>query len=191
MGVFAIQMSADLNSQHATMEAIAELVQEYFLLRFFWSSGERCIDWAVTRLGNDEEGDDLEIVLLAGARGCEEILPLVQVIVERYCDAEYLNDEFLAGKYVAALRAKYLNGNETLESLDGKFSSLYSRLGYTDWLTMLSRNCEYATDMPEFLQPFEQEFEYIASLWAHAKTLSEFKAGYSREKSAQHDPVLR
>jgi len=54
------------------MQAIEILEYEYFLLRFGWGGGDACVDWAVTRLGNDEEGDDLEIVLLASARGREK-----------------------------------------------------------------------------------------------------------------------
>jgi hypothetical protein len=173
------------------MEAIAELEHEYFLLRFDWGTGERCVDWAVARLGSDSEGDDLEIVLLASARGRDEILPLVEVIVERYCGADRSSNEFAAGKYVAALRIAYLRGEESIVSLDAKFSSIYQKLGYPNWLTMLSRNCEYATDVPEFEKPFELEFNYVASLWADAKSLSEFIAKYSRDRSNQHNVVWR
>jgi hypothetical protein len=82
---------------------------------------------------------------------------------------------------VAALRGAYLRGEETLESLDIKFSTFYAKLDYPDWLTMLSRNCEYAMDIPAFERPFELEFEYVARLWAAAQNLSEFKLSYSRE----------
>ena len=52
---------------------------------------------------------------------------------------------------------------------------------------MLSRNCEYATDIPAFKEPFEREFEYVASLWASTASKAEFEAQYSREISNQHD----
>jgi hypothetical protein len=52
---------------------------------------------------------------------------------------------------------------------------------------MLARNCEYATDVSAFKEPFEREFEYIASLWASAASQAEFDAKYSREISNQHD----
>lgn len=171
------------------MVAIEILEYEYFLLRFGWGGGDSCVDWAVTRLGNDEEGDDLEIVLLASARGREEVLPLVATILERYCGEARLADEYFAGKYIAALRTAYLKGEETVESLDMKFSSIYPKLGYPDWLVMLSRNCEYALDIPAFEEPFEKEFEYVASLWTVAQSLPEFNASYSREKSNLHDAV--
>jgi hypothetical protein len=172
------------------MEAITGLEQEHFLLRFVWSAGdrsERCVDWAVARLANDEEGDDLEIVLLASARGRDEVLPLVSTILERYVPASLENDEMIAGRYVTSLRRAYLNGEETVHSLHMKFSSMYPALGYPEWLAMLSRNCEYATDVPAFLEPFECELTYVASLWEGVKNLNEFKASYSRERSNQHD----
>jgi hypothetical protein len=169
------------------MEAISALEHEYFLLRFGWGNCEACVDWALTRLGNDEEGDDLEIVLLASARGRDEVLPLVETVLERYVGEHRMEDEFAAGKYIVTLRAAYVGGEETIESLDMKLSSIYSKLGYPTWLTMLSRNCEYATDIPEFEEPFEREFEYISGLWSIAQTCSEFNASYSRAKSNQHD----
>lgn len=172
------------------MEAIEILEYEHFLLRFGWRGGDACVDWAVTRLGNDEEGDDLEIVLLASARGREEVLALVEVILERYCGEKRLADEFLAGKYIAALRTAYLKGEETVESLDMKFSSIYSRLGYPDWLVMLSRNCEYSLDIPAFEEPFKNELEYVANLWDIAQSLPAFHASYSREKSNLHDAAV-
>ncbi|WP_256079324.1 hypothetical protein [Massilia sp. YIM B04103] len=169
------------------MEHIAELEDEYFQLRFFYSKDDSCVDWAVERLRHDQEGDDLEVILLASARGRDEILPLVEIIVDRYRGPERLDDQSLAGKYIVKLRQIYLQGQETIHSLDEKFTQLYSKLGYPNWLVMLSRNCEYATDVPAFVQPFEDEFEYISSLWDASRNLAEFEAQYSRKISDQHD----
>lgn len=169
------------------MEAIAQLELEYFHLRYGYGNGETCVDWASERLQHDQESDDLEIVLLAGARGRDEVLALVEVIIDRYCGETRLHDEFIAGKYVAALHADYIEGRETIESVDATLSILYPKLGYPNWLVMLSRNCEYATDVPKFREPFEHEFKYIASLWASVSSKVEFDAKYSREISNQHD----
>ncbi|TFW28739.1 hypothetical protein E4L96_02025 [Massilia arenosa] len=173
------------------MKDIATLEYEYFLLRYAWGTGAGCVEWAVTRLSKDEEGDDLEVVLLASARGRDEISPLVATILERYCGADRASDEYMAGKYVAALRRAYRLGEETVESLDIKFTAMYSTLGYPPWLTMLSRNCEYALDIPIFEEPFEKEFEYVASVWAAAASLAEFYASYSRATSNSHDIASR
>ncbi|MDN2710419.1 hypothetical protein O0880_13425 [Janthinobacterium sp. SUN118] len=165
------------------MEQLTELEIAAFQLSMGFAQADRCVDWAVQRLGLDQEGDDLEIVLLASARGAGEVLPLAEAIIERYRGAGRLNAQFLAGKYIAELRAAYLAGRESVQSLDAILTRLYPALGYPDWLVMLSRNCEYATDVADFQQPFEREFDYIASLWAEAGDVGTFERLYDREKS--------
>ncbi|WP_298408061.1 hypothetical protein [Janthinobacterium sp.] len=165
------------------MEQLMVLELECFRLRHGDGQAERCVDWAVERLRLDQEGDDLEIVLLASARGVDEVLPLAEVIIERYRGDARLAEQFLAGKYIVALRAAYLAGRESVSSLDTIFTRLYPALGYPDWLVMLSRNCEYATDVPDFEQAFELEFGYIASLWADAGDAGAFERLYDRERS--------
>lgn len=169
------------------MEQLAELDIAVFQLRMGFGDADRCVDWAVERLRRDEEGDDLEVVLLASARGRDEVLPLAEVIIERYRGTQRLSEQFLAGKYIVELRAAYLAGRESAASLDAIFTRLYPALDYPDWLVMLSRNCEYATDVADFEQPFEDEFRYIASLWVRAERLAAFERAYSRETSSQHD----
>jgi hypothetical protein len=51
------------------MEQLTELEIVVFQLRMGLDQADRCIDWAVERLRLDQEGDDLEVVLLASARG--------------------------------------------------------------------------------------------------------------------------
>jgi len=169
------------------MEQLMELELECFQLRHGDGRADRCVDWAVERLRLDQEGDDLEVVLLASARGVDEVLPLAVAIIERYRGDARLEEQFLAGKYIVELRAAYLAGRESVLSLDAIFTRLYPALGYPDWLTMLSRNCEYAIDVPDFEQPFEDEFHYIASLWAQAGNLAAFERAYSRQTSNEHD----
>ncbi|MGK5036148.1 hypothetical protein [Janthinobacterium sp. LB3P118] len=169
------------------MEQLTELDIAVFQLRMGFAPADRCVDWAVERLRLDQEGDDLDVVLLASARGRDEVLPLADVIIARYRGAQRLEDEFLAGKYIVELRAAYLAGRESVSSLDAIFTRLYLALDYPDWLVMLSRNCEYATDVPNFEQPFEDEFHYIASLWAQAESLAAFESAYSRQTSNGHD----
>ena len=172
------------------MEQLTELDNAVFQLRTGLDQADRCVDWAVERLRLDQEGDDLEVVLLASARGIDEVLPLAEAIIARYRGAQRLDEHFLAGKYIVELRAAYLAGRESVSSLDAIFTRLYPALDYPDWLTMLSRNCEYAIDVPDFEQPFEDEFHYIASLWAQAEDLAAFEREYSRETSNRHD-VMR
>lgn len=172
------------------MEQLTELENAVFQLRMGFGQAGRCVDWAVERLRLDQEGDDLDVVLLASARGRDEVLALADVIIARYRGAQRLDEQFLAGKYIVELRAAYLAGRESVSSLDAIFTRLYPALDYPDWLTMLSRNCEYAIDVPDFEQPFEDEFHYITSLWAQAEDLAAFEREYSRETSNRHD-VMR
>lgn len=169
------------------MQAITQLQNHYLLLTLGVGKTQPCIDWAIQRLQLNQEGDDLEVVLLAAATTREEALPLAQEILARYLGIESLDKQLAAGKYVTSLRPKYLADSESIESLEAKFATLYCELGYPSWLSMLSRNCEYATDIEAFREPFEQEFEYIANLWKNSCTLSEFEATYSREISKRHD----
>jgi hypothetical protein len=168
------------------MEQLTELENAVFQLRMGFGPADRCVDWAVERLRLDQEGDDLEVVLLASARGRDEVLALADVIIARYRGAQRLDEQFLAGKYIVELRAAYLAGRESVSSLDAIFTRLYPALAYPDWLTMLSRNCEYAIDVPDFEQPFEDEFHYIASLWAQAEGLAAFEGEYCRQISNGH-----
>lgn len=165
------------------MEQLTELEIAVFQLRMGFATADRCVDWAVERLRLDQEGDDLEVVLLASARGRDEVLPLADAIIARYRGDARLEEQFLAGKYIVELRAAYLAGRESVSSLDAIFTRLYPALDYPDWLVMLSRNCEYATDVANFEQPFEEEFNYIATLWAQAESLAAFEREYSRETS--------
>lgn len=169
------------------MEDLAKLQQSYSMHKLGVGDLSDGIDWAMDRLRLDQEGDDLDVVLLAGASTTEEAAPYVETIVTRYCGESALDLHLAAGKYVAKLHLSYLAGSESLDSLDTKFSQLYRKLGYPDWMTMLSRNCEYATDVPAFHHPFEQEFQYIAELWDAAPSRRDFEGLYSREVSNRHD----
>lgn len=169
------------------MKAIGQLLDEYLLLRAGAGNFEACIDWAIERLRHDDEGDDLDIVLLAGATEEKEAAALVERIIERYCSADVRDDELAVGKYIVQLRKSYLRGEETIASIDLKLTSIVRRFGYLGWLMMLARNCEYATDVSVFEQPFEQEFAYIAGLWESATSLAGFESAYSPEVSRQHD----
>ncbi|WP_429236251.1 hypothetical protein [Janthinobacterium lividum] len=169
------------------MEQLTELEIAVFQLHMGYAPADRCVDWAVERLRLDQEGDDLEVVLLASARGPDEVLALADVIIERYRGAQRLSDQFLAGKYIVELRAAYLAGRESVTSLDAILTRLYPALAYPDWLVMLSRNCEYATDVADFELPFEREFDYVAGLWSEAGSAAEFEQRYSRQTSNGHD----
>ncbi|MEO0534623.1 MAG: hypothetical protein AAF215_12260 [Cyanobacteria bacterium P01_A01_bin.123] len=169
------------------MEAIEQLQEIYVLHKVGLHEPKVCIDWAIERLQLDQEENDLDIILLAAATKREEVLPLTRAVLEKYCNLSTLDEQLIIGKHIVELYQKYLSKSETIKSLDCKFTRLCNDLGYPNWLVMLSRNCEYATDIPAFQECFEQEFEYIASLWSFVSSFQEFEEKYSREVSNQHD----
>jgi len=171
------------------MKNIEQLQRLHFLLRMGSANWNGCIDWAIERLQKDEEQDDLDIVMLAAATREDEVHPLVSSIIERYIGVEDLNDEIAAGKYIVELHAAYKANAETAITLEPKLWKLFNSLGYPTWLGMLARNCEYATDIDAFEKPFEDEFQYIARLWANSRSLSEFVAVYDPKISSSHDAI--
>ncbi|RZJ10259.1 MAG: hypothetical protein EON50_15745 [Acidovorax sp.] len=172
------------------MNAIDELRSLHFRSRTGLASWQDCVDWATERLRHDDEGDDLDVVTLAGARK-DEVPPLVTQILERYLGAGALSNQVAAGKFIVDLYDAYKSGEETAVSLDPRIWRVYYDFDQPTWLVMLARNCEYATDIPDFRAPFEEEFEYIANLWRSATTENEFEAAYDSRISRSHDlPAL-
>jgi hypothetical protein len=145
-----------------------------------------CIAWAVDCLQANEEGDDLDVVLLAAATDDSETMPLVEKILAKYIGPAALNRQFVAGKYIAELRRAYMAKSISIETLDSILDRHYCELGYPDWLAILSRNCEYATDIDDFRVRFEDEFAYIAGLWEKSASLEEFLKVYDRGVSNSH-----
>jgi hypothetical protein len=168
------------------MNAIEELRTLHFRTRTGLASWQDCVDWATERLRHDDEGDDLDVVTLAGARK-DEVPPLVTLILERYLGADALSNQIAAGISIVDLHDAYIAGKESAVSLEPKIWRLYYDLDQPSWLAMLARNCEYATDIPDFHAPFEEEFEYIANLWRNAHTESQFEATYDSRISQSHD----
>ena len=168
------------------MKGIDELQWRYFLVRAGLEPPSVCVAWAIDRLERNEEGGDLSVALLAGLNADDEVRPLVERILASH-GAGAVDEHLTAGKYIVELRRRYQEGSETYETLDLKLSCLYRALGYPTWLVMLSRNCEFATDVPAFREPFEAELAYIAGLWDAAESTDDFLRRYDRGVSNSHD----
>jgi len=97
------------------------------------------------------------------------------------------NEEYWAGKFVVELHKKFYGKEIDIFELETILLKLYNKLGYPNWLVMLSRNCEYATDVTDFEQPFRDEFEYIVGLWGSCNSVTEFNTLYDRNISNMHD----
>jgi len=125
--------------------------------------------------------------LLAAATTHDEALPLVEEIVSRYIRIDSPDVQLAAGRFISRLRTEYITGTESIESLDAKIRYALLQPWVPDWLVMLTRNCEYATDIDALHEPFEKEFAYIAELWNSSSNRMEFESKYSREISNRHD----
>ena len=173
------------------MNVIRELQRLAFLVRSGTMNWQSCIDWAIERLRNDEEGDDLDVVMLAAATLDDEASTLVPVILERYLGPDALSDELAAGKLIVEMFALFQAQKENAISLEPRLWRLFYDLGQPSWLIMLARNCEYATDVPAFEKLFLEEFQYISGLWKNSNTEAEFKAQYDHKVSQSHDYIGR
>jgi hypothetical protein len=171
------------------MEAIHKLLEAFIPLKYNFTKGQECVKWAEDRLLYDEEEDDTDVILLAGSTAEEEIKELSLKVLERYIDKQFLEEEYRAGKFIVKLYESYKSGSVNIHRLDSIIWSLYPNLNYRDWLVMLSRNVEYATDMEVFRKPFEDEFRYIYELWKDASSVDEFKSKYDRQVSNSHDVI--
>jgi len=146
-----------------------------------------CSKWAVNCLVENEENNDDEIILLAGSESDGEMKSLTEIILQRYLPSINRNDEYWAGKYIVELHRLYINKRIDIFDIENIINNLYYKLGYPDWLVMLARNCEYATDVPAFQKPFEEEFSYIKGLWSSSESIDMFNKSYERQVSNSHD----
>jgi hypothetical protein len=168
------------------MKKIKNLYKAFVLYTYKLEKIETCINWAVERLENDEEEGDNNIILLAGETDPTEASNLTKRILEKYLPTA-TNNEVMCGKYIIELYRKYHEGEIDIHELDSIILKLYNGLNYPDWLVMLSRNCEYATDIDAFQKPFEDEFKYIVGLWEETDSIKEFYDKYDRAVSNSHN----
>jgi hypothetical protein len=171
------------------MNGIKDLQRLAYLVRSGTTTWQSCVDWAIERLRNDDEGDDLDVVMLAAATLDDEASALVPVILERYLGSGSFSDELAAGKLIVEMFVLFQAGKENAISLEPRLWRLFYDLGQPSWLMMLARNCEYSTDVPAFEKPFLDEFQYISDLWRNSNTETEFKAQYDHKVSQSHDYI--
>jgi len=172
------------------MKTIHDLLEAFIPLKYNFPKGQDCVKWAVERLLHDEQENDKDVILLTGATMVEEIRELSLKILDRYLDKELLDEEYWAGRFIVKLYEWYKSGSVSIPQLDTIISWFYAHLDYPSWLTMLSRNCEYATDMEDFRKPLEDEFLYIYETWKDAHSLDEFERKYDRQVSNSHDATF-
>lgn len=164
-----------------------ELKQSYIEAQFFESAFEKSIEWAITQIVNGT--DDMNINILAGLEPNNyfEIKEYVEKILDEELNVSKEDLEEWAGQYIIELKKLFTDQVIDIWKMDEKISRLYYKLDYPNWMVMLARNCEYATDVEPFEKPFEDELEYITELWTKYPEYSVFIEHYKREISNTHD----
>ena len=158
-----------------------------FLFFRYWFNlldAPKLAEWAVERLQRDEQGDDLDIVLLASLGKGDSPQRLIESIFQKYSGLPLDDQNLVAGKLIVLLRDRYLAGSESIDSLDHQFRRIFYYSSLPDWLAGLMSICEYANVIaPGYQVPFEREFEYIAGLWSAANSFEDFKGLWNPEVS--------
>jgi hypothetical protein len=144
------------------------------------ASYQHCIDWAVSELLRDVE--DLNVCLLASSnvKDTYEIDSYIRNILGDnfiFSEAEF---QETAGDIIINFGDKYFSKELTIIEIESIVYKLYLSLENNDWLEILSRNAEYATDIDCFKEPFEKELEYITSMWHEYPAYSDFINNYNR-----------
>jgi hypothetical protein len=164
-----------------------ELINTFFRATFFNENYGECINWALKEL--EDGSEDENVMILAGLEKDNywEIKKYIERIIKQELVRNKTNDENWAGKYILELANQYFNNRIGIMKMDVILSRLYYRLDCPDWLSTLTRNCEYATDSHLFEKPFEEELKYIADLWKENNTIIDFQKEYDRRISDSHD----
>jgi hypothetical protein len=168
------------------MQLLSELQIAYKRYLLGLASYQELIAWGINRLQADEEGDDLDVVLLASTDRKDEASSLALEIILRYAKSD-IDLGFVIGKELIAIRSRFKEGNISLFDIDKMLTKFYRELDYAGWFTMLYRNCAIAADTENFVQSFSDELDYICSLWERCSSFDEFNAVYDRAISNSHD----
>ena len=162
------------------MNKIDELHDICVKARFSLREWRECVDWAVQQLLNNDDEENQSVILLASSTEQSEIAQLTSEILDTYLASGKRDDEYWAGKYVVFLHDLFYKSEMDIFELERRLLKIYYMLNYPNWLVMLSRNCECATDIQAFEKPFQDEFEYIVSLWKSCGSITEFNENYDR-----------
>jgi len=163
------------------------LINAFFKAKFLDIGFQECVDWAVRQL--DQNPNNMNVMILAGLEKNDywEIKKYIEAIIgSELVDSSQSNENW-AGKYLLELEHKFKEDQISIQKLDEILSKIYYRLDYPNWLVMLARNCEYATDVDAFMKPFLDELDYVCSIWRVSATIEEFNQKYDRKISNSHD----
>jgi hypothetical protein len=147
------------------------------------ASYQQCIDWAVSELLRGVE--DLNVCLLASSNVNDkhEMDSYIRNILGDNFIISEVELQETAGELIINFGDKYFSNKITIIDIESIIYKLYLSLENNDWLVILSRNAEYATDIDYFKKPFENELKYIIELWSQYTIYTDFINNYHRRIS--------
>lgn len=153
------------------------------LNRLIGGTNKQYIDWAVSELLRDV--DDIDVCLLASSNenNSDEINLYIRNILGKNIEFSTEEIQETTGRIIVDSGKKYFNKELSIIQIERIIDTLYTTVDYTDWLVVLSRNAEYATDIDYFLVPFENEVKYIMELWETYPKYHDFINYYDRDIS--------
>jgi hypothetical protein len=157
-----------------------ELKENLIKILLLGESYQLCIDWAVSELMRGVE--DLNVCLLASSNLNNQIeinSYIHNILGEGFIFSESEIHE-TAGRLLVNLGENYFSNETTIVEIERIIDKLYLSLKNNDWLVILSRNAEYATDVDYFKVPFEKELRYIIELWRQYPNYDDFIKNYDR-----------
>ncbi len=166
------------------MTNINELLALFIEYKTEYTSIDSCIKWAENQLEADENIDDPDIILLAGAKTSMEANDFIKKILEHYMGNYVTKDRFCFGKYLVRIYDRYKNDEYTPERIEEILRNIEIKFDY-------SFEMGYLYNFSDLIwmngkEPFEKEFEYIAELWRSVNSLDEFNQKYDEKISKSH-----
>ncbi len=153
---------------------LEELLDYYYQATYLDTNYINCINWAIEQIENGI--DDTNINILAGLNpdNQTEVQEYIEKIIQKVIVPDDYDIETWAGKFIVLTGEKYLKNEIDISEFDEILSKLYYNLEYPHWMGMLSRNCEYATDIDGFKEPFLNELNCIMDSWRGSNNLEDF-----------------
>jgi hypothetical protein len=164
-----------------------KLVNAFIGAKYLNVNYEGCINWAIKQIEKGVDEDNINILAGLNPNNSWEIEEYIEKIIGEENVFEDNNIQTWAGEVVVKNGEKYFGKEIDIFELERILTELCYKLNYPDWLVMLSRNCEYATDIKSFEKPFLDELNYIMDLWKKSFDLNDFNKKYDRSISNNHD----
>lgn len=151
--------------------------------KLFGGANQQYVDWAVSELLRGV--DNIDVCLLAStvSNNNDEINLYIKNILGQNSGFSLSEIHEATGRIILDTGEKYYNHQISIIEIEKVIGKLYLSIEENDWLVILARNAEYATDIDYFTTHFENELKYIMSLWRDYPVYSDFIQNYDRNIS--------